>query len=91
MNEMTATKAWIAGRAIENILQYAFKSSKGTNEKLSSKLDPGVVSLLNRSIVLNCSASLRMQESGGYDSRTVAIGSPTDAMSTAGSQLESKN
>lgn len=64
MNEMTVTKAWVAGTSINNILDYGPNASKNDGERLSSRLDHRVVSLLNRSIALNCTASLRRQDTG---------------------------
>jgi magnesium-transporting ATPase (P-type) len=62
-NEMTVTKAWVAGRSIGGIAEMVAGGSDGKGG-MDSLLDPRVVSTLNQAIALNCTASLRRQASG---------------------------
>ena len=65
-NEMAVTKAWLAGKYIDDIEQYKQHASNGSKPGLSSLLDSKVTQLLNGSIALNCTASFRKQETGEY-------------------------
>ena len=63
-NEMAVTKAWIAGKNIDDIAQSKQPASNGSKPGLSTLLDSEITQLLNRSIALNCTASFREQETG---------------------------
>lgn len=63
-NEMAVTKAWIAGKYIEDIGKYGQHASNGSKPGLSSLLDSKVADTLNKAIALNCTASFREQETG---------------------------
>ena len=67
-NNMTVTRAWIAGRFVDDVGSYSpgKQGSNGDRETdLASRLDPRVVKQLNAAIAVNCSASLRKQEGTG--------------------------
>ena len=67
-NDMTVTRAWIAGRFVDDVGSYS-PWNQGSNgdggTDLAAKLDPRVVKQLNAAIAVNCSASLRKQEGTG--------------------------
>ncbi len=61
---MAVTKAWIAGHHIESLEHSREHAGNGSQPELSRMLDSNVADLLNRAIALNCTASLREQETG---------------------------
>lgn len=65
-NEMTVTCMWVGGRFIGDVKSFDCRRKvKGNGQgRLASGLDPSVISLLNRTIALNCTASVQISESG---------------------------
>ena len=64
MNEMTVTKAWIAGTYLDSIPDNSHHGKGNGAASLSSVLDSRVAELLSQSIILNCTASYREMETG---------------------------
>lgn len=65
-NQMTVTKAWIAGKLYENLTEFRVKEGDEEAEKsLSKELSPKVDELLSNAVALNCSAALRIQDTSG--------------------------
>lgn len=74
---MTVTKAWVAGKLIEDVRRFdgGVAGNGAGQPRLASELSSSVVKQLSNAIVLNCSASLQQQQESGKEALDLSTSS----------------